>query len=90
MMPLLSTAPKSQFSDIECPSQFNLATFIDEAGIFETQLPDPTQPLNEKLLADHMENEYFLQDDNVTEVEAELEAGSDEELNKKWDREFNE
>ncbi|KAK2745721.1 hypothetical protein FQN55_006041, partial [Onygenales sp. PD_40] len=52
-VPPLSTALKSQFLDVEQPSQFNIITFIEDEGIFETQHLQLSQ-MNTEELADQL------------------------------------
>ncbi|KAK2773224.1 hypothetical protein FQN52_004696 [Onygenales sp. PD_12] len=75
-VPLLSTAPESQFSDIEQPSQFNIVTFIEDKGIFEMQClqlsqlqPQNAEELVEQLAeqVEQVESQFFIQDDEYEE-----------------------
>ncbi|KAK2804784.1 hypothetical protein FQN51_001426 [Onygenales sp. PD_10] len=84
---LLSTAPQSQLSEVERLSQFDIATFIDNEGIFETQLEAYSMPQSDEDLANHIKSQFFLQDEEV-EAWQEKNLKEEEKLNNKLNNEL--
>ncbi|EER38443.1 conserved hypothetical protein [Histoplasma capsulatum H143] len=63
-----STAPESQSLEVERPSQFDLETFIEEEGVFNS-IREHSVPSNDEELADRIESQFLLQDGDYEEIE---------------------
>ncbi|OAX77365.1 hypothetical protein ACJ72_08339 [Emergomyces africanus] len=63
----LFTVPESQFFQIEHLSQFDLAAFIDQEGLFESQ--DSLISLENDALTEQIKSQFFVQNEEYTELE---------------------